>query len=70
MVAFVVFYTIILLGVRTTKITRYFDVGICASISLFWVMERGNSVFGNIYTSAKGYSYNISEFFISSSMSR
>ena len=70
MVASVVFYAIILLGVRAAKIIRYFDVGFCASISLSWVMERGNSVFSNLETSAMESSYNISKFFISSAMSR
>ncbi len=43
-----VFYLIGLLGSRATKLTRYIVAGICASISLYWVIERGNNILANI----------------------
>ena len=46
--AFLVFYAISLLGVRAVKINRYLVAGVCISISLFWVIERGSSVLAKI----------------------
>jgi len=46
--ASIVFYAISLLGARAEKINRYFVAGVCVAISLFWVIERGNSVLANI----------------------
>ena len=46
--ASLVFYAISLLGARVAKINRYFVAGVCVAISLFWVIERGNSVLANI----------------------
>ena len=43
-----VFYLIGLLGSKATKLTRYIVAGICASISLYWVIERGNNILANI----------------------
>ncbi|MFW2438158.1 MAG: HupE/UreJ family protein [Arenicellales bacterium] len=48
LVASLVFYLISLLGARPEKINRYFVAGVCVAISLFWVIERGNSVLENI----------------------
>jgi len=48
LVASLVFYSIALLGVRAAKINRYFVAGVCASISLYWVIERGSSTLTNI----------------------
>lgn len=47
-VAWTVFYLISLLGIRVAKINRYFVVSACILISLYWVIERGNSVLANI----------------------
>lgn len=46
--ASLVFYAISLLGARAVKINRYLVAGVCISISLFWVIERGSSVLANI----------------------
>lgn len=48
LVTSLVFYAISLLGARAARINRYIVAGVCASISLFWVFERGNSVLENI----------------------
>jgi len=46
--AFSVFYLISLLGTRATKINRFIVAGVCASIALYWVIERGNNILANI----------------------
>ncbi len=46
--SFSIFYLISLLGTRATKINRFIVAGICASISFYWVIERGNNILTNI----------------------
>ena len=48
MVAVLVFYLINLLGDRVAKLNRYLVAGICASIGLYWVVERGSNMLANI----------------------
>jgi hypothetical protein len=43
-----VFYLIGLLGARAAKINRAMVAGVCASISFYWVIERGGNVLANI----------------------
>ncbi len=43
-----VFYLISRLGSRVTKINRIIVAGICTSIALYWVVERGSNMFANI----------------------
>ena len=47
-VAGLVFYLISLLGIRAATINRYLVAGVCASIALYWVIERGGNVVANI----------------------
>ena len=47
-VAFLVFYLISLFGARVTIINRYFVAGVCASISLYWMVERGSNMLASI----------------------
>ena len=47
-VAVLVFYLISLLGDRAAKINRYLIAGICASMALYWVVERGSNMLANI----------------------
>jgi hypothetical protein len=46
--SFSIFYLIGLLGTRATKINRFIVAGVCASISFYWVIERGSNVLANI----------------------
>jgi len=46
--AFSIFYLISLLGTRATKINRFIVAGVCASIALYWVIERGSNILANI----------------------
>lgn len=46
--SFSIFYLISLLGARATKINRYIVAGVCASIALYWVIERGSNILANI----------------------
>jgi len=43
-----VFYLISLLGASATKLNRFIVAGICASIALYWVIERGSNILANI----------------------
>lgn len=47
-VAVLVFYLISHFGDRATKINRYLVAGVCTTTSLYWVVERGNSILANI----------------------
>ena len=47
-VAVLAFYLISLFGDRATKINRYLVAGLCTATSLYWVIERGNSILANI----------------------
>ncbi len=46
--SFSVFYLISLLGASVTKLNRFIVAGICASIALYWVIERGSNILANI----------------------
>ncbi len=46
--AFSIFYLISLLGTRATKINRFIVAGVCTSIALYWVIERGSNILANI----------------------
>ncbi len=48
LVAWVVFYSIGLLGVRIATVNRYLVAGVCILTSLYWVIERGNRILLNI----------------------
>ena len=47
-VAWTVFYLVSLLGLRVAKINRYLVASVCILTSLYWVLERGNSILTNI----------------------
>lgn len=47
-VASLAFYMIGLLGERAKQLNHYFVAGTCAAISLYWVVERGNSILANL----------------------
>lgn len=47
-VASLVFYLIGLLGERAKKLNHYLVAGVCAAISLYWVVERGSSILTNL----------------------
>jgi hypothetical protein len=47
-ITIIVFYMIGMIGQRATQISRYLITGSCTTISLFWVIERSNSILSNI----------------------